>query len=223
MTTYKNRQLPLESKWTLLEPIVNASTKVLAKCKCGYEKRLFPQTLFNGVSSQCSSCRDKSRLKNYKKLGGLRQHPAYSVIDGIKQRCNNEKHASYGTYGAVGITVCDEWNSSYLEFCKWADNNGFAKGLTIDRIDVNKGYSPDNCRFIPMKEQRENKHRQSNNTSGFTGVSYQKNIGKWFAYYWADGKRTSCGYHDTASYAHKARLQALSLANLNYSRKEYND
>ena len=72
-------------------------------------------------------------------------------------KCNNPKHPSYKNYGARGIQVCKEWINSFEKFRIWALNNGYKDNLTIDRIDVNGDYCPENCRWVDMKTQQNNK------------------------------------------------------------------
>jgi hypothetical protein len=72
-------------------------------------------------------------------------------------RCYNEGSEQYERYGARGVSVCDEWRESFDIFADWAYKNGYAHDLTIDRIDNSKGYSPDNCRWVTIAEQQNNK------------------------------------------------------------------
>jgi hypothetical protein len=83
----------------------------------------------------------------------------YRIYQGIKRRCNNPNASDYKYYGGRGITVCEEWNEKdgFVAFYKWAVENGYADNLTIDRIDVSKGYSPNNCRWVTQVEQARNK------------------------------------------------------------------
>jgi len=83
------------------------------------------------------------------------KHPLYVSWRAMKQRCLNPNCDAYQRYGARGITVCAEW-MAFSAFEAWAKSNGWRRGLTIDRIDVDKGYAPKNCRWATPKQQAEN-------------------------------------------------------------------
>lgn len=86
---------------------------------------------------------------------GLSKHPLYSVWKDIRRRCSKESRSDYARYGGKGVTVCDRWS----DFKKFYDDNisGWQPGLSIDRIDFRKGYSPENVRWATIKEQNRNK------------------------------------------------------------------
>jgi hypothetical protein len=75
----------------------------------------------------------------------------------MKCRCNDKNHPSFKNYGARGIGICEEWQRSYTAFRKWAVSNGYADDLELERIDVNGGYSPENCKWISHHDQTMNR------------------------------------------------------------------
>lgn len=108
-------------------------------------------------------------------IHGLSRTPLYRVWEGIVARCCSPSLPSYKYYGGRGITVCDEWRHDPEAFCKWGLSNGYKKGLQIDRIDNNKGYSPDNCRFVTRRENLLN--TSMNRRLVFNGES--KTLSEW--------------------------------------------
>ena len=94
----------------------------------------------------------------------------YWVWDSMLARVNNPKHKYYKDYGGRGITVCDEWKRDFKCFYNWAIISGYAEGLTLDRIDNDGNYCPDNCRWITHFEQQSNK--RNNHILTYNGESH---------------------------------------------------
>lgn len=137
-----------------------------------------------------------------KQQHGFSRHKLYETHKNMIQRTENKSHPLYKYYGARGIKVCDEWRIDKASFFKWAINGGYKDGLSIDRIDNNKGYSPDNCRWADKSTQTRNTrviHRH--NTSGFRGVGFHKVRGKYRAYIKLNGKSKHIGHFDDPKHA----------------------
>lgn len=88
---------------------------------------------------------------------GLTNHRLYSIWSGMKTRCSNPKQLAYKDYGGRGILICDDWIKDFKNFYDWAINNGYEEELTLDRIDVDDNYKPENCRWITFGDQAWNK------------------------------------------------------------------
>ena len=149
---------------------------LLCRCICGVEKLVFKPDLSRGKSTCCINCsrvNDPQKFLDIKKrhslVGNLKDLPPYHIWRGIQQRCENANEPAYVNYGGRGIQLSDEWGD-YLNFIDWSYTNGWQEGLTIERLDVHGNYSPDNCKWIPLKEQARNKRKYRNNKSGVTGV-----------------------------------------------------
>ena len=89
-------------------------------------------------------------------MTGTRLH---NIWKNMLERCTNPNHKNYEIYGGRGITVCDEWLASFDIFYEWAIHNGYKEQLSLDRIDVDGGYNPSNCRWVTQKAQCNNTHR----------------------------------------------------------------
>lgn len=103
-------------------------------------------------------------------MGNPRKTRIYSIYKGMKDRCRYKTNDNYERYGGRGIRVCEEWLADYMNFYNWAINNGYKEGLTLDRIDSNKNYEPDNCRWATYKEQANNTRR--NNFITYNGETH---------------------------------------------------
>lgn len=139
----------------------------IAECKCGTVKEVRIDSLISGKSKSCG-CQLSSLAKTAFTTHNQSHSRLYSIFNGMKQRCYNKNHNSYHNYGARGIIICEEWLNNFGKFYTWAINNGYKDDLTIDRIDVDRNYEPDNCQWITLQEQQLNK----NNT---VYVEYQGN------------------------------------------------
>jgi hypothetical protein len=123
-------------------------------CQCGVKVEIRTQALRNGNTKSCGCLYRDTR----KKIGlkhGLEGTRLYRIWSGVIQRCTNPNYTYYKNYGGRGITVCEEWKE-FVNFKNWAFQNGYEDTLTIDRINVNAGYSSSNCRWATKAEQAQN-------------------------------------------------------------------
>lgn len=133
--------------------------KVSCRCDCGTIKLIGVPELATGVTNSCG-CLVVDVSKALTLKHGLEQHPAYKTWTGIRERCTNPTSKAYPRYGGRGISICPEWAEDCKAFCDWADANGQAHGLEIDRKDNDGNYEPSNCHFITRKANTRN--RRSN-------------------------------------------------------------
>ena len=126
------------------------------RCDCGNVVKVIDKRLVTkGVSKRCRECTALER----KSLPVDEFRLLYKIWERMVWRCHRVMpgHKDYRNYRGRGITVCDEWRNSHITFRDWALSHGYAKGLSIDRIDVDGNYCPENCRWITMAEQQKNK------------------------------------------------------------------
>lgn len=130
---------------------------------------------------------------------------------GMRERCNNPNAYNYHRYGGKGIKICDEWNIAE-NFEMWSYANGYNDTLTIDRIDSNGNYSPENCRWVDSHIQQSNRSTPKNNTSGYKGVRCDKakRVNQWIATLSiAKNKRLRLGCYSTKEEAYQARKKYI--------------
>ena len=127
---------------------------LLCLCDCGNLRIVRRDNLLSGHSKSCGCLRKENATKHK-----LSNHPLYFVWANMVHRCKNKENGSYESYGGRNISVCNEWVNSVETFYFWAVNNGFRKGLQIDRINNNGNYEPNNCRFATSGENQRNTRR----------------------------------------------------------------
>ncbi len=133
------------------------------KCKiCGYET-VRPFSHFSAPSAITNNCKHLDRNGNYYNFNKYNwsNERVGSIFNGIKDRCYNKNNKSYKWYGEKGIKVCKEWIDNPKLFENWALSNGYKDDLTIDRIDENKDYCPENCRWISNNDNAKYKSTTS--------------------------------------------------------------
>lgn len=130
----------------------------LCQCDCGNQTKVRVSYLRNGHTKSCGCYATESKhLRKTRTTHGQSYESIYQIWQSAKQRCYYKNNANYKHYGGRGIEMCAEWRDSFETFFEWAKNNGYAEGLTIDRIDVNGNYCPENCRWVNMTVQNRNK------------------------------------------------------------------
>jgi hypothetical protein len=145
------------------------ASAVVCACDCGKSIVVAVTSIRSGNTKSCG-CLKMELLIKRSTTTGLARHPLRPVWGAMIDRCTNTRAKRYSDYGGRGITVCKEWKDNFLNFYNWAITNGYAKGLQVDRVDNNKGYSPDNCRIASSTVNGRNK--RNNRVIEYNGESH---------------------------------------------------
>lgn len=134
----------------------------LCLCDCGGTTKATTTHLRNGHTQSCGCLAMERAIEGGKKTRFQTKHGAshtraYRIWSGMKSRCYNPNAPKYHLWGGRGVTICDEWLASFQSFHDWAMANGYADNLTIDRIDCDGNYEPNNCRWVTIAEQNRNR------------------------------------------------------------------
>lgn len=155
MSSFKNLTGKRFGRLVVLERVENnkrQQAQWLCKCDCGNTKVICAASLKKGSTRSCGCL-----IHEINSTHSLRKTRLYNIWRGIKIRCFNQNSRAYKNYGGNGITMYNEWKDNFKSFYDWSMSNGYTDELSIDRIDNNKGYFPDNCRFVDKIVQANNK------------------------------------------------------------------
>lgn len=147
-------------------PADGKKSKWKCRCDCGNITIVRRGDLKKGKTTSCGCFRREMRIKE-NTIHNATNTRIYRIWQGMKQRCFYSDSMYFKHYGGRGITVCNEWKNDFKAFYDWAMSNGYDDTLTIDRIDSNGNYCPENCRWVDMKTQCRN--RRSNTMVKYEG------------------------------------------------------
>lgn len=183
------------------------------RCECGTVKNINGITLRGGESKSCG-CLKLDILLERSTTHGMHKTRFHYVWQNMMRRCYKEGVKAYKDYGGRGIKVDPRWHDFinfrddlYDKYLKHAEEFG-EKQTTLDRIDVNKNYELENVRFATWFQQAKNRRVRSTNTSGVTGVTFEKQTGRWKAQIFSDGVHRGLGSYKDFDEAVAARRKA---------------
>ena len=165
----------------------------LCKCECGNFTKVRGAALKRGHTKSCG-CLIKDTNRKRSITHGLSKHKLYPVWNGMIRRCYNPNNKDFRLYGLRGIKVCERWKKDVRKFIEDMEPS-YKPGLSIDRIDNNGNYEPDNCRWATNSQQ--NMNQSPFGTQKHVGVSYSKPRGRWRGNITQEGKHVHLGYFDT--------------------------
>ena len=157
----------------------------LCKCDCGNIKSIKGNSLRRGLTVSCG-CYHKETVTNRQTTHNSSKTRLFRIWQHMKARCYNPNYKFYSYYGGRGITICDEWRNDFISFQQWSLSHGYTDELTLDRINTNGNYEPDNCRWVTRKIQQNNNRRNLN----FTINGETKTLAQWCEIYGVPHRRT---------------------------------
>ena len=176
---------------------------------CRKEFECIVQSVKSGSTKSCGCFTTKLNTTH-----GISQNKFYNTWKHMVDRCTNPKIKAYKDYGGRGISVCEEWLNirNFVDWCDLTHPN--MEGYTLDRINNDKGYSPENCRWADRSTQGTNQRMKSNNTSGYIGVRYYIQTNSWVARITVNNILKHIGYYETIEEAVQARDNYIIENNL---------
>lgn len=210
---------------TILEKIKRGKqTCYKVRCECGNEKYVYKSNLLRYDYKKCYC--------NRKYKNGLSYSPLYQVWRAMLSRCYNKNASGYKWYGGKGIEVCKEWKNEengYLNFYNWSIKNGYKEEklksgrnkYTIDRINGEEDYCPNNCRWVTYETQLTNLSKLCTNKSGYIGVSWSKRDKKWICVISIKNHSKCIGVFKTQKEAVEARNNYIDKNNLPNTKNVY--
>lgn len=172
------------------------------ECFCGKQFKSRVDSVKRGTTKSCG-CLRVSVNKKLNTIHNISRTKLYKKFYSMKARCYNKDNSEYKNYGARGIKICDEWLNNVKKFYDWALENGYKENLSIDRINNDGNYEPNNCRWANKSEQGANKRIVKRDIK-YKGVYSLKNSKRYMAQIKYNKKRVYLGMHNTEELAAKA-------------------